>query len=226
MKETLWSIQLLSLFYKWRDWGTESLGDLPKDTQLSGKWWSQVTNAGGLSPEPRHSNLFFTHWYGCAHRLDVLALAPMQGTNFPQEIRWAPSLLGPYGREWVLDQPCDLMLAGPPDNGTTGEHWASWQRQRASPNTSRQNNKHRWLPQLRSLNTEVEHPCLAPCGDLQWKKAGRCYCLTFPEGRSEAVSLVLQDFCRLSQAPSLKEGLFDVSQSGEPPNPTVIFTGL
>lgn len=59
------------------------------------------------------------------------------------------------------------------------------------------------------------------------EKVDSCYCLDSPGGRSEVIPLVLQDFCRLSLAPSLKEGLFDVSQAeGPPQHPTVIFTDL
>ena len=117
----------------------------------------------------------------------------------------------------MLDRPCDLILTGLQDNGTACEHQASPWRQCTSPNNSHRNNKHRGLPQPRSLNIEMEHPCLATCSGISVEEVSRCYCLDSPERRSETLSLVLRDFRDLSQAPHLKEGLFDVSQTEGPP---------
>lgn len=171
LKNSMEYIQLLSLFYKWDDWGTERFSDLFKDTQLVHDGASlQIQEVWPQSPHMWTSSL------------DTAVSVPT-GTQHPSgnQIRHKPP--GALSERTCAGPACDLTLVGPPDNGATGEHQALGQRQCASANTSHQNNKHRWLPQHRSLNIEVRHPCLTACGDTSVERSQWSLLSPLPRGK-------------------------------------------
>lgn len=209
-------IQLLSLFYKWGDWGIEGLSDLPKDTQL--------VSGGARRSESRahtHEPLLYTVAWLCPQAV----FWPWHPCREPTSLRKSD---GPQTCWGLIGKSGCWTSLWSHAGGAARQwnHWASWQRQCASPNTSRQNNKHRWLPQLRSLNTEVEPPCLAPCGDTSVEKSRPLLLSRVPRGKiwgclSSPVGLLPP-----LSSPQSQRGLVWCEPAGEPPNPTVSFTGL
>lgn len=111
------------------------------------------------------------------------------------------------------------------DNGTTCEHQARPWRQCSSPNTSPQHNK---LPQHRSLNIEMELPCIATCGEISGERRQLLLLSGFPRGK---IWGCFSSSARLPPPLSLQPRVWKRvclmwARPGDPQHPTVIFAGL
>ena len=171
MLQTLWSLYNYNPYFT--NEKTEAQRDLATYPRTPSLYMMEpVYKSRRSDSRATHMNLFSRHWHVCAHR-DPASLG--------DQIRHKPP--GALSERTCAGPACDLTLVGPLDNGTTGAHQASWQRQCTSPSTSCQNNKHRWLPPHQRLNTEVQHPCLTTCGDTSVEKSQQSLLSPFPRGK-------------------------------------------